>query len=260
MTVEKILFEGCSFTASNGYTEVQQYKFHWPYLLQQHYQFEFTNTAIGGSSNDEIFSRALHGTVDSSYDLAVVQWSEIGRHCIYHATDNIDDYTRINRGFPSGFRFDDQAVQQYAKLHYAYFNNGYVNLRKWLLQTIALAGYFESRGQNYIFIKGFENYISQFESISYSVRDGFVGLLPEVKELLDFDQRSDDYLLKKIVDIQKLMQQVKNLNWLNFGGPSINDAQFDLSEDNIHPGADSNRALADQFIIYCNQKKLLTHD
>jgi len=260
MTAKKILFEGCSFTASNGYTEANQHRFHWPYLLQQHYQFEFNNTAIGGSSNDEIFNRALHGTTDSLYKLVVVQWSEINRHWIYHATANIDDYTIINRGLPSGYRSKDQTVQQYAKLHHTCFNNTYVNLRRWLLQTIALAGFFEFREQNYIFIKGFENYISQFESIRYDVQDGFVGVLPEIKKLLDFDRRPDDYMLKKIVDIQKLIQQVKNLNWLNFGVPGISDAKFDLAEDKVHPGPDSNRALADQFINYCTQKKLLTHD
>lgn len=252
------MFDGCSFTANSGFETENQCVSHWPYLLSQHYQKEFDNNAIGGSSNEEIFYRVVCATALHSYDLVLVQWSELSRVWIHCATKNIDDFTIINYGDPKGYRADMPEVKQYAKLHYAYFNNYYVNLKKWLCQVLSLAGYLDSKTQPYVFIKGFENYISKFNSIDYNV--GFENLHSTIKHFLDFDNRPDDYLLKKIKDIQILLCQVQKLNWVNFDSLSFFDSTIDLADDQCHPGPDSNRLLTNQLILYCNKHHLLIND
>ena len=256
----KILFDGCSFTADSGFLAEHQRVSHWPQLLSNHYQTKFDNSAQGGSSNEEIFNRVVQTTSANSYDLVVVQWSEISRQWIHCSSQNIDDFTIINTGHPKGHQCGSHEVQQYAKLHYTYFNNQYVNLKKWLCQGLALAGYLDSKNQPYVFIKGFENYVSAFTRIEYVVGTGFKNLEDSTKSFLDFDNRPDDYLLYKIGEIQLLLDNASRSNWLNFNSLSFIDAKTDVADDKWHPGINSNLQLTNQLIAYCNNNNLLTHD
>ena len=258
MSNKKILVDGCSFTANSGFTLENQRSYHWPHLLGKHYQIKFDNNAIGGSSNEEIFNRVICSSVSVLYDLIVVQWSEISRLWIHYAAQNIDDFTIINAGHPLGHRADSPEVKQYAKLHYTHFDNVFVNLKKWLCKVLSLAGYFDAKKQPYVFIKGFENYISVFKTIEYD--QGFKNLDPRIKVFLDFDNRPDDYLHKKINDIQVLLGQVQKLNWINFDSLSFNNSRVDVADDLSHPGPNTNRLLVDQLIRYCNSNNLLTDD
>jgi hypothetical protein len=251
----KILFDGCSFTANSGFSVENQCVSHWPNLLSQHYQVEFDNNAIGGSSNNEIFNRVVGATTLNSYNLVLVQWTEISRQWIYCSNQNIDDFTIINAGNPKGHQCNTKEVQQYVKLHYTYFNNQYVNLKKWLCQVIALAGYLASKNQPYVFIKGNENYVSAFTHIEYVPGTGFKNLENSIKQFLDFDNRPDDYILGKIKEIQRLLNSARQLNWVNFDSLSFFDAKSDLADDKAHPGINSNLKFTKQLIAYCT-----THD
>lgn len=256
MIERKILFDGCSFTADNGFLLENQPRFHWPYLVSNHYQTEFKNLAIGGSSNTAIFNRTVEHTASNRYDLVVVQWSDIGRYVAYHASNNIDDFTIIGSWGVKGFRCNNSETQQYAKLHQTYFDNHYVTLREWLCQTIALAGLFDSKNQPYVFVKGFENYVNEFDNIKYTGA-GFVNLSSGLQPLLDFDNRPDDYIHKKVTEIQNLLSKSKKLNWVNFDSPGFYDSAVDLADDQMHPGPMSNANFTKQFISYCNHKNLL---
>lgn len=260
MIEKKILFDGCSFTADNGFQIENQSKFHWPHLVSQHYQTEFKNLAIGGSSNTAIFNRLVEHTALTRYKLVVVQWSEIGRYWAYHANQNIDDFTIIGSWEPTGFRNNNPETQQYAKLHQTYFDNNYVNLRQWLCQSIALAGFFDNQNQPYVFVKGFENYVKDFDSVRYSATTGFLNLSSAVQNLLDFDNRPDNYMLEKVTEIQTLLSKSKQLNWINFDSPGFYDSAVDLADDQMHPGPVSNSNFTTQFVAYCDRKNLLTHE
>ena len=260
MDGKKILFDGCSFTADSGFWSKNQYVSHWPHLLSKHYQADFDNNAIGGSSNEEIFNRVVCAASSKSYNLIFVQWSEISRRWIHCSDQNIDDFTIINAGNPKGYQYNSNKVQQYAELHYAYFDNQYVNLKKWLCYVLSLAGYLNSKNQPYVFIKGFENYVSKCSKIEYVAGTGFKNLESSTKKFLDFDNRPDDYLLRKIKEIQLLLDSARQLNWLNFDSPSFFEASTDVSDDNVHPGVNSNLQLTKQLIAYCDNNNLLTHD
>ena len=259
MTDKKILFDGCSFTANNGFKTENQCKFHWPHLLSQHYQTKFDNNAISGSSNEEIFHRVISATQRNSYNVVFVQWSEVSRQWVYWGNDTLNRFTIINQGLPIGFQKDRPEVKQYAKLHYTYFNNYYVNLKKWLLQVLALGGYLRSISQPYVFIKGFENSISRFTDVEYS-NNGFKNISPFLKKLLDFDNEPDNVILERINNIQVLLNKVQQLDWLNFDSKSFVDSKVDLSDDFLHPGPQTNTQLTEQLILYCNQLKLLANE
>lgn len=190
------------------------------------------------------------------FDLVVVMWSSLNRRLVYFSENNVDDFTIINHGFPKGFKNQDRAVQDYARLHYKYFDNSYVDLKQWLCMLLALQDTLKYHQQSYVFLKGFDNFIGQIQSITYN--NGFSDPMPEVKFLFDFDQRPDYYIRSKLDDLQKLITRIDTSTWVNFHSDSFFDMTQDLANDRIHPGPITNQKLAEMLINHCNQRRLLS--
>jgi hypothetical protein len=257
MSKKRILFVGCSFTANCGFNEFNQKKYHWPRLFSQHYDCFFYNAAVGGMSNDEIFYRTLENCSRQIYDLVVVQWSAIGRHWIYFNQSNIDDFSFINYGQVGGFIPDSSRMQllEYTRLHYSYFNNDYINLKRWLLLIIALDHILKNQNQSYIFVKGFENHLSDFRNVG--VDNGGFQNIEKIRHRLDFDNRPDYYIKEKIQVIKDLINVVDRTHWINFDSTAFNDFSLDLADDQMHPGPLANKKLFLDLIDHCNQRGFL---
>jgi hypothetical protein len=253
----KILFVGCSLTAESGFTQENQSKYHWPWLLASHYNYSFQNAALNGMSNEEIFYRTTEILTNNQFDLVVVMWSEIGRKWVYFENNNVDDYTIMNKAPITGNFPHKNIVQDYAKLHYTYFDNQYINLKNWLLQIIALENFCKINNQPYVFAKGFENHINDFLKVDFK-ENGFINIEP-LKYMLDFDNRSDSYVKEKIQIIKNLITKIDKTNWINFDSDAFlsDNYSIDLSDDHAHPGTDSNLKIALDFISHCKKKNII---
>ena len=254
----KILTVGCSFTDGCGFNEENKATKHWVSLLESHYKCIVDNRAHGGASNDEIFYRTLESLHTPSYDMIIVQWSGISRHWIYFNKCNIDDCTITNSGSIKGFVLDEHRkdVEQYVKLHYALFDNHYVNIKKWLLQILALQDMLKN--VPFAFIKGFDNYLDDFQKVSLT-KSGFSNMSKTMKSMLDFDNRPDDYIYKKIQHIQQLINQINKSKWVNFDSlPFNSNFNFkDLADDQLHPGPAANKQLFLNVLDYCESNNIL---
>lgn len=256
MTNKKILFVGCSFTENCGFTQENAKKYHWPIIICNHYKLDFDNLAVGGASNDEIFFRSIHALQSYDYFLSIVMWSEIGRKFVYFENNNIDDYTIINKGKPCGFLSDTQEAQDYSRLYYSYFNNQYIALKHWLLQIIVLQNLLCNKKQKFLFIKGFENYLSDFINVDY-IQNKFFSLSNNIKKITDFDNRPDYFIADKVNEIKKLIQKIDQSMWLNFHTTSFFDMLQDTADDLMHPGPATNQKLANGIIEYIDKRDLL---
>ena len=176
-------------------------------------------------------------------------WSESQRMWGYCTDDNIDDFTILNQGTPKGFCSDKKFVSDYAKMHYAHFDNTYIGIKNWLLYSLALEKVLKHSNIQYIFVKGFDNYVRDFMNVKYN--DGFSNI-DSLKVFLDFDQRPDDFILKKVSAIQNLIQIQDHSHWLNLTGPAFYDTAVDLADDQLHPGPITNSKLADNIINFYN--------
>jgi hypothetical protein len=257
MPKKKILFAGCSFTAHCGFNDTNQLIYHWPEIFSKHFNVYYQNIAIGGCSNNEIFKRTIEATASQSFDLVIVMWSSTDRKWIYHSNNNVDDYTIINNGIPLGFNNHCAESKTYAKLHYTHFNNQYMNLKHWLIDSLALAKYFESIQQPYVFSKGFDNLISGIDCVTYCQGTGFTNISDTVKQMVDFDNQPDYYINEKIKILQNLINQNKNLNWIDFLDSGFFRHAVDISDDNMHPGIKSNQIFATRLIDHCREQQLL---
>jgi hypothetical protein len=247
MHQKQALFVGCSFTNDCGFTVENQLKYHWPHLFCQQTNYNIHNHAIGGMSNHEIFLRTSEQVAHNSYDLVVVMWSGAGRHWAYCADNNIDDFTILNSAITKGLCADSAHVKSYAELHYKWFNNRYIAIKQWLLYSLALENFLKNINIPYIFIKGFDNNISDLLNATYD--NGFHGI-DNLKSSLDFDNRPDDYILKKLNVLQSLLQKQDTAHWLNLDKTSFWDSTVDVADDLSHPGIKTNAMLASSLVEF----------
>jgi hypothetical protein len=240
---KKALFVGCSHTADSGFTEQNLPRHHWPWLFCQRFDFLFQNSAVGGCSNEEIFYRTIEATNNHKFDLVVVMWSAVGRKWVYFEKENVDDFTIINNGIAIGHNCHHRDLHDYAKIHYSNFNNEYIAVKHWLLQTLSLAAWLKQREIKFIFIKGFENYIYDIVASEYH-GSGFK-MPSSMKKLLNFDQNPDYYIYEKLTVLKDLVHSNNQDYWFNFAGPAFLSSYYDLdrSDDGAHLGAESNYKL-----------------
>lgn len=261
MTCKKrILFVGCSHTANSGFLPENQQKFHWPWLLSSYYDCFFQNSGIGGSSNEEIFFRCSEIVLTQRFDLVVVMWSNIGRKWVYFEDHNVDDYSIINQGssvFFGGLNSDSNALKQYAKIHYTYFNNRFIDIKKWLLQTINLATLLQRQNTPFVFIKGFDNFVTEILNSNYQNLN--TDLTPELKKILDFDNRPDFYIIEKLNSLKVLAQTANKPYWFNFDKHAFTSKhyQIDLSDDGKHLGRNANQKLFSELVEYFQSIRLV---
>lgn len=254
--MRRILSVGCSLTADCGLTQSGLRYAIWPQLVAEHYQCALDNVAIGGCSNREIFSRSVDRLCTDHYDCVIICWTALSRYWIYFSQNNVDDFTGIlpNKNF--GHRFNDSSVGMMARLIYSDFNNLYVLFKHWLQDIICLQHMLDHRQQPYVFVKGFENLVCDIQQVKYDPNDGFGSMNDSVRQILDFDNRPDDYILAKIQDLQRLLNCVKHENWLNIFNSSVHDVAVDRADDGQHPGERSNQLLAGRLISHCNYRKI----
>lgn len=255
--MKKILYVGCSFTENCGFSGENIAQFHWPHLLAEFLDARYHNAGIGGSSNEEIFFRTVETISRDKFDLVVIMWSSIGRKWVYFGDRNVDDYTMINNGVCKGFQSDHCEIKEYAKLHHGYFNNAYVDIKKWLCMILSLQEMLDRQETDFIFIKGFENFIHDFRSVTYDQQQGFNQCVEPLKQLLDFDNRPDWYIQQKISSIQQLMAKVNHDRWLNFHDSSFDDMAVDTADDGRHPGPLTNHALVEMLKIHCDKNLIM---
>ena len=207
-------------------------------------------------SNEEIFLHTVEELASNSYDLVVVMWSEIAREWIYFSDGNVDDFTIINYGDPMGLFESNTNLKMYAKLHYTYFNNLYVKMKKWLLLTMALESVLQSKGIPYVFVKGFGNYVTDFQQATYVNELGFTDMSTELQSMLDFENRPDFYISTKLNAVKKLMNSLDHSHWLEFDSYSFMDNAVDFADDGDHPGPVTNSDLSIKLIEHIDSNCL----
>jgi len=238
----ELLTVGCSFTADCGFTDENRKKYHWPELFAKNFNYNLNNHAIGGMSNEEIFYRTIHAITKNDYDLVIVMWSSLHRKWLYFNENNVDDFVSANFGSNNNF-----AVQEFAKVYYAYFSNHYIEIKKWLLSCIALQEILNSKKIKWRFARGFNNHIDEFSNINYK-NNAWSGNTTPIKRILDWENRPDEYLHEKILDIQYLIKRLQKDNWINLYTSPFNQLSTDVADDNQHPGPEANKIFLQDLI------------
>ena len=166
------------------------------------------NDADGGSSNLKIFLKAAKAIIDGLADHYVIQWSAVHRHWIYPTPD-------------SGIYLADTG-NKHAKW-YQQRNHDYGNI----LQLIDFTRILQSYNVSIVFLNGLVDWSNDPEWMKELVADANSG--------------HDDF-------VKNLQNNIELVNWDLWVDPwnSIYSTKLDVAEDNLHPGPQTHKHIADQ--------------
>ena len=126
-----ILTIGCSFTYGSELTNREETA--WPYLLSKKLNTPVVNRAEGGASNDYIFRTAIEETVQTTYDLVIIQWSEPSRMEVWYVDRPISVTAHSN--------WKQIGQLSWMQDYYKYSYNDLFRYRTWYARVIALQKY-----------------------------------------------------------------------------------------------------------------------
>ena len=253
MTVKKMLIVGGS---ENIIIEENQ-DYHYITLLKQHGDYDIKNISIRGISCDESFYRCIPELEQTQYDLALILWTPLSRKSVYFSDDNIDDFTMISNGNIWGFNQNHSSIRQYTKLHYAYFNNQYINVHRLLTQILIMQSYFKAKNTPLIMCRDGDDYIPDILVSDYSESHGFVNLSSSLKAILDFNNRPDHYILQKLNVLKLLIEKVDRSCWIDFENFGFETQKVDRRSDEYHAGPISHSNFFKLLISNLEKRKLV---
>lgn len=244
---------GCSHSADSGFK--QNINKHYVNLLKNQINCKINNISIGGMSNHEIFQRAVEQVQNfNSNDIFLIQWSSLGRQWVYYHENNVDDFTQV---LPRVCGFGDPApANELQKLYLGYFFNQYMQLKHWLGYMVALQEVLKYNNVRYFYVNGFDNFLKSLDVYRHcqlvSLGDVIIDL--ELRSILDFDNRPDEYILKKLNALLKLYNQLDFDQCVKFGDFHFGQAQLDLADDQSHWGEKCNKLWADEIYSHLKNK------
>ena len=246
---KRFIIVGCSHSTNSGFDK--NISKHYVNLLQKQTKQKIVNLSIGGMSHHEIFQRTIEfvttNNVDTD-DIVIVQWSSLHRFWAYNRENNVDDFTILN---PSICGFGDLSVAtKFSKLYTTYYCNDYMEIKHWFNYMIALQSVFKLKNVCYLFVNGFDNFLSDIDVYRYQeiVSLTETSLCNNLKNILDFDNRPDWYIIQKINAILKLYNQIDFTHCLKFGNFSFDQAKLDYADDGVHWGEQCNAIWADEIL------------
>lgn len=249
----KVCFNGCSFTVGEGFDKNNR-KYVYDRLLTDKFGFDSTNIALSGSSNYTIFMRSADAIIKGSYDLVFVQWSMLNRiwlspgpNCYYFLNDGFQTfkYRELSLSAKEKLRFDNTLLMM---------NHDYQNIFD-LIDYCGILNELSRNKTNLIHINGLVPW-SQDLAMPLEVNSLANFLSDYSKQLLDFDNRTDEEIIKYFAALQNKFNELDTSNWVNIF-ESFGENAIDVGPLGHHPGIKSHQWMADQIAVFLNEGNLV---
>lgn len=244
----KSCFNGCSFTWGEGFDSDERDLYVYDRLVTKKLKWDHSNIAQKGSSNYQIFMRSADAIQSGAYDIVFTQWSGLNRIWLSPGPDTV--YFTHDEKYPD-YRYRDIYIDEPTKKKLngllLILNHDYSNI----LDLIGYCGILESLGKNtntkIIFINGLVPW--QSDLITPIGSDLGNSLSEYTKSILDFDNRSDDEILKHFSVLQGKMSLLNKHSWINMFD-SFQSNLVDVATEGHHPGKVSHAWMADKIVDY----------
>jgi hypothetical protein len=230
--IKQVLIVG----GSENLLDEENQNYHYITLLQQLGKYEIKNISMGNMSCAESFYRCVPEIEQTDYDLVIILWTPVWRKWVYFSDNNIDDFTVIAPGSIIGFNKESSAADQYNKLYHAYFNNQYINTHRFLSQVLLMQSYFKVKNIPLVMCRDGRDYITDILATDYIPGQGIINVSDILKEILDFDNRPDYYILQKLNVLKLLIGKIDRSLWIDFENFRFEDQKVDLHSDGHHAG------------------------
>jgi hypothetical protein len=251
----KTCFNGCSFTVGEGFPEDQRKYYIYDRLLSDHYDFDLTNIAIGGSSNYNIFMRSASAIMNQTYDIVFTQWSALNRMWL---SPGPDAKFFINDTKCPDFQYREIYLSPTQKQKFnetlLMLNHDYQNIIDLIDYCNILTNLASKLSTKIIFINGLVPWTTD---LSTPLGDDLSSSLsPYFKDILDFNNRSDDETIKFFSELQIKFTELDLSKWVNVFD-SFHKNISDRGPEGHHPGIKSHQWMADQISTYLTTNNIL---
>jgi hypothetical protein len=251
----KVCWNGCSFTVGEGFSKDLRQQYIYDRLVSKKFEFESTNISVGGSSNLEIFKRSAQAILDNKYDIVFTQWSALNRLWLYPGPDCC---FFLNDESSTDFKYRDIYIDAKAKLKLKntllLLNHDYHNILNLIEYCNILECMSKSTKTKIVFINGLVPWTTDLIDDS-SITDIGSKLSDYTKSILDFDNRSDEEIIRFF---QTLLQTFKTLDcslWVNIF-ESMAASTCDLGPEGHHPGISSHQIMANKISDYLTRNHI----
>jgi hypothetical protein len=239
-------FTGCSFTVGQGLELEKNDTDNYCNIVTRKYSAIVKNLGRKGNSNYCIFMDAMNEILFHSPDKIFVQWSGLSRLWLYPGPDSelyLSHTVKQDYSYRDIY-FSQKEMQKFSD-QYHLLNHDYHNILTLINYCNILAKVAQGRTQ-IIFINGLLPWTN--EICRTDIGDNYVDNLSKyTKELLDFDNRSDEELDSMLVSLNDNVMSLDHSLWVNLFDSFIG-GRIDVGHDSKHPGPNSHNLYAKMVI------------
>jgi hypothetical protein len=241
----KVCFNGCSFTAGEGFPYNQRDQYIYDRILSTKFNFRSTNLAVKGSDNHGIFMRSADAIQSKKYDIVFTQWSALNRIWL---SPGPEIYYFVNDEKYPDFTYRDLYISPNEKINLnnklLLLNHDYQNIMDLIDYCKILNQLSKINSTKIFFINGLVPW--QDDLINPINVDNLSQVFSTyTKQILDFDTRNDAEIIDYFTKLQKKFIELDQTNWINLFSSFLSNA-VDISPEGLHPGIKSHRWMADQ--------------
>ena len=252
--MKKACFNGCSFTVGEGFPEELRDQYIYDRLVSKHFDYIRTNIASGGSSNYKIFLRSCESILSGQYDIVFTQWSALNRFWLNPGPDA--SFFLNDEKYPD-FRYRDiylsEKEKEKFKNTFLLLNHDYQNIFDLIDYCKILNTLADANRVKIFYINGIvpweDDLIKPLQSNLSS------SLSQYTKDILDFDTRDEDEIIKYFTQLQNKFLTLNKKRWINLFD-SFKKSIVDQGPEGHHPGIESHKIMADKIIEYVVKEKI----
>jgi hypothetical protein len=249
-----VCFNGCSFTAGDGFQPDQREYYIYDRLLEKKFKFNRLNIAQNGSSNYTIFMRSAGAIMSKQYNCVVTQWTALNRVWLcpgpdskFFSNDSSPDFNYRNIQLNA----EENRVFKNTLL---LLNGDYNNI----VDLIEYSKILESLANLYnvkiVFINGLVPWTNDLTQLLGS--DLNKSLSEYSKSILDFDTRDDVEIIKFFQQLQNYFATLNQTHWVNLFDSFQKNTQ-DTGPMGHHPGIISHQWMANKTANFLIENKIL---
>jgi len=244
----KVCFNGCSFTWGEGFDYNERNLYVYDRLLSNQFDWERDNIAQKGSSNYQIFMRSAEALQQKKYDIVFTQWSGLNRIWLspgpetfyFNNDEKYTDYQYRN------IYIDARSKKKLNEL-LLLLNHDYQNILDLVSYCNILEDLARMSATRLIFINGL---LPWQDDLSKPLADDISTSLSDyTKSILDFDNRSDDEIVKYFSALQRKVSLLNKNSWVNIFD-SFQNNTTDVAIEGHHPGIKSHKWMAERITNY----------
>ena len=251
--MNKICFNGCSFTVGEGFPAKSRNKFIYDRIVCRELNSERKNIANGGSSNLLIFQRSLYEIMHGDSDIVFNQWSGLNRLWLSPGPE-VWFFTNDKKHKTFSYRdlyFNEKELMK-LKNNLLLMNHDYQNIIDLCLYVETLNNLGKLYNKKIYHINGLLPWQNDLITI-YDPKDLYNSLDSYTKEILDFDSRDDSEIIYFFEKLRNTVKSVDTTKWVNiFDSWRANIT--DAGPEGHHPGIQSHQWMADKVINFLENK------